>query len=166
MASVSNNDPKFRQFENVPSSQLDLNALTDQVAKFDNGSSPDGQFRAACQYSHFAYDDPIIFPGEPGRSHLHMFFGNTEADAYSTVDSLLRSGGGTCSGFELNRSAYWTPALLDGKGNAVVPERIILYYKTKQPENVARMPQGLQFCLLYTSPSPRDATLSRMPSSA
>ena len=26
--------------------------------------------------------------------------------------------------------------------------------------------QGLYACLLYTSPSPRDATLSRMPSSA
>ena len=25
---------------------------------------------------------------------------------------------------------------------------------------------GMGFCLLYTSPSPRDATLSRMPSSA
>ena len=25
---------------------------------------------------------------------------------------------------------------------------------------------GVNFCLLYTSPSPRDATLSRMPSSA
>ena len=25
---------------------------------------------------------------------------------------------------------------------------------------------GISFCLLYTSPSPRDATLSRMPSSA
>ena len=28
------------------------------------------------------------------------------------------------------------------------------------------MPDLLQYCLLYTSPSPRDATLSRMPSSA
>ena len=27
-------------------------------------------------------------------------------------------------------------------------------------------PDGLKSCLLYTSPSPRDATLSRMPSSA
>ena len=26
--------------------------------------------------------------------------------------------------------------------------------------------EGVDFCLLYTSPSPRDATLSRMPSSA
>ena len=28
------------------------------------------------------------------------------------------------------------------------------------------MPHQLYICLLYTSPSPRDATLSRMPSSA
>ena len=28
------------------------------------------------------------------------------------------------------------------------------------------MPRGILPCLLYTSPSPRDATLSRMPSSA
>ena len=35
------------------------------------------------------------------------------------------------------------------------------------PENELEDPDGLSsFCLLYTSPSPRDATLSRMPSSA
>ena len=27
-------------------------------------------------------------------------------------------------------------------------------------------PEGLKFCLLYTSPSPRDRSVSRMPSSA
>lgn len=73
-----------------------------------------------------------------------MFYGNTETDAYSTKESLTSSGGGTCSGYELNRSAYWSPALLDGKGNAVVPEQIILYYKTKQEDQINRMPQGLQ----------------------
>ena len=31
---------------------------------------------------------------------------------------------------------------------------------------VVRTPPGYKDCLLYTSPSPRDATLSRMPSSA
>ena len=30
----------------------------------------------------------------------------------------------------------------------------------------SKNPEGLETCLLYTSPSPRDATLSRMPSSA
>ena len=33
-------------------------------------------------------------------------------------------------------------------------------------ENAASMPVFPSPCLLYTSPSPRDATLSRMPSSA
>ena len=27
----------------------------------------------------------------------------------------MNSGGATCNGFELNRSAYWSPALLDGE---------------------------------------------------
>ena len=34
------------------------------------------------------------------------------------------------------------------------------------PTIACRQPGGLPACLLYTSPSPRDATLSRMPSSA
>ena len=32
--------------------------------------------------------------------------------------------------------------------------------------NCVKVPDEFQHCLLYTSPSPRDATLSRMPSSA
>ena len=35
-----------------------------------------------------------------------------------------------------------------------------------QPQDVARHRLRALTCLLYTSPSPRDATLSRMPSSA
>jgi hypothetical protein len=141
---IRNRQDKFSRFEAVPSAQLDLGALTEAAPVNDNGYSPDGQFRAACEYSHFGYDDPIIFPGQPGKSHLHMFFGNTITDAFTTEEQLLNSGGGTCSGFELNRSAYWTPALLDGQGSLVVPDSIILYYKTKFPDVVTGMPQGLQ----------------------
>ena len=32
--------------------------------------------------------------------------------------------------------------------------------------SISQVPAGFLACLLYTSPSPRDATLSRMPSSA
>ncbi len=142
--SIRNVQDKFSQFADTPSAELDLAALTENAQRADNGASPEGQFRVACEYSHFGEDDPIIFPGQPGESHLHMFFGNTETDAFTTDETLLNSGGGTCSGFELNRSAYWTPALLDGKGNAVVPETIIIYYKTKKPEQVSALPQGLQ----------------------
>jgi len=141
---LRNRDPKFSQYADVPSSELDLAALTEPAQRRDNGSVGDGQFRAACEYSHFSYDDPIVFPGESGRSHLHMFFGNTTTNAFTTTETLLDAGGGTCNGFELNRSAYWTPALLDGQGNVVVPDKIILYYKSKDTASVQPMPQGLK----------------------
>ena len=88
-----------------------------------------GQFRIACEFSHFAYDDPIVAPGKPGGSHLHMFWGNTDANAYSTYDTLVNSGSSTCNGQEINRTAYWMPALFDGKGNVRIPMRAIVYYK-------------------------------------
>jgi hypothetical protein len=141
---IRNRQDKFTNFADVPSDQLDLAALTENAPKADNGGSPEGQFRVACEYSHFGYDDPIIHPNQPGASHLHMFFGNTEVNAFTTLDSLVNTGGGTCSGFELNRSGYWTPALLDGRGNVIVPDQIIIYYKTKYPGQVSPLPQGMQ----------------------
>ena len=39
-------------------------------------------------------------------------------------------------------------------------------YEDEHPEDVSVPDAGDDPCLLYTSPSPRDATLSRMPSSA
>lgn len=142
--SMRNVDVKFSRFADVPSAQLDVNALMEPTSAPDNGASPEGQFRLSCEYSHFSYDDPIIYPGEPGKSHLHMFFGNTETNAHTTLDTLVDRGGGTCQGFELNRSAYWIPALLDGRGNAVIPFSIVIYYKTKDTASVIPMPQGLE----------------------
>ena len=107
-----------------------------------------GNFRISCQYSHFSYDDPIVFPGQtdPTDSHLHMFFGNTDTDANTNKDNIAESGGGTCNGFALNRSAYWTPALLDDREKVVIPKTIIVYYKSARVNDrgVALMPQGLQ----------------------
>ena len=47
---------------------------------------------------------------------------------------------------------------LDSKAQRAKPHRLT-------PDGVVSV-NGLLYCLLYTSPSPRDATLSRMPSSA
>ncbi len=149
--SIRNRDPLFGRFANVPSAQLPMNELTIPTSQPDNGAHPHGNFRMACAYSHFAYDDPIVFPGQPGRSHLHMFFGNTAVDANTTTDSLVNSGGSSCNGFELNRSGYWTPAVHDGKGNLVVPDQIILYYKTTMPSQTVAMPQGLKMVVGNTT---------------
>jgi Domain of unknown function (DUF1996)/Ricin-type beta-trefoil lectin domain-like len=88
-----------------------------------------GTFRVSCEFSHFAYDDPLVHPNKPGASHLHMFWGNTHVNAYSTYDTLFNSGSSTCNGMELNRTGYWAPAMFDAQGNVRIPERIIVYYK-------------------------------------
>ncbi|MDH3295545.1 MAG: DUF1996 domain-containing protein, partial [Acidimicrobiia bacterium] len=88
-----------------------------------------GQFRTSCEFSHFAYDDPLVHPNVPGASHLHMFFGNTDVNAFTTYDSLADSGSSTCNGQELNRTGYWVPAMFDSQGNVRVPDRILIYYK-------------------------------------
>ncbi len=128
-------------FRNVPSAQLPLDGgpLFGPRSEYLNnpGGNPEqsfpvssgGQFRTSCEFSHFAYDDPIIFPDQPGKAHLHMFFGNTDANAHSTYNSIINSGSGTCNGMELNRTGYWVPAMFDSRGNVRVPERIVVYYK-------------------------------------
>ncbi|MGH1488605.1 MAG: FG-GAP-like repeat-containing protein [Acidimicrobiales bacterium] len=106
--------------------------------------SQGGQFRVACEFSHFAYDDPLVHPNQPGKAHLHMMFGNTDVNAYSTYETLRDSGSSTCNGQELNRSGYWAPAMIDGDGNARIPERAVVYYKaagTGQGKTQAFLPQ-------------------------
>ncbi|MFV0258313.1 MAG: DUF1996 domain-containing protein, partial [Acidimicrobiales bacterium] len=134
----------------TPSSDLVIaDHLGPRSAYLDNpGGNPEqsfpfeqgGQFRVGCEFSHFAYDDPLVFPGQPGASHLHMFFGNTDTNAFSTADSILNSGGGTCNGEELNRTGYWAPAMFDGQGNVRIPERIVVYYKGEGLANGAAEP--------------------------
>lgn len=136
-----------------------------------SGSAPsfdnlEAKFRTHCNYSHLAYDDPILFPGQPGRSHLHMFFGNTGTNAYSTYYSLRTTGQSTCMGGYLNRTAYWFPAVLkddaigDGKTMAVKPDNFVIYYSTGATAVTKQtsIPRGFNY---ITGFNPADPTSSR-----
>ena len=107
-----------------------------------------GAFRVPCDVSHFGFDDPMVFPGKPGMSHLHMFFGNTATNANSTADSILNSGNSTCAGGILDRTAYWVPALIDDTGNIILPDSAIFYYKTGylgiKPSDIKAILKGLR----------------------
>ena len=96
-------------------------------------AAPDvvGAFRFICNISHSNYDDPIVFPGQSGKAHLHGYFGNTGTDAHSTYETLRASGEGTCQGGPLNRSAYWKPELLDREGKIVREDHVVVYYKRR-----------------------------------
>jgi len=71
-----------------------------------------GILRINCDFAHSSYDDPVVFPGQDEAAHLHRFYGNTLLDETSDVTSLFTSGESSCQGNELNRSAYWYPALI------------------------------------------------------
>jgi hypothetical protein len=107
-----------------------------------------GAFRTSCLFSHMNFDDPIVFPGQPGKAHLHAYFGNTAVNASSTAESIRNSGNSTCRGGIANRTAYWVPAVIDGNGNPVQPESGQFYYKTGYegiaPAEVKPFPQGLR----------------------
>jgi Domain of unknown function (DUF1996) len=90
-----------------------------------------GAFRVMCGFSHMAYDDPIVFPGQSGASHLHSFFGNTAIDANTTADNIRSIGNGTCGGGTLNRSGYWVPSIIDSASGApITPHSLTVYYKS------------------------------------
>ena len=85
----------------------------------------DGIFVSVCLPSHVALDDPIVYPGKPGASHQHEFFGNTTTDANSTY-TILRAGGTTCLR-PADTAAYWVPTLL-ADGQRVAPLKVNAYY--------------------------------------
>ncbi|HKU40913.1 MAG TPA: DUF1996 domain-containing protein, partial [Polyangiales bacterium] len=107
-----------------------------------------GDFRTSCGFSHMLKDDPLVFPGQPGKAHLHAFFGNTDVDAYSTQDSIRNTGNSTCRGGIANRSSYWVPALIDAQGKPVKPISMDVYYKSGYngiaPQAIQKFPSGLR----------------------
>ena len=88
-----------------------------------------------------------------------MFFGNTDADADSTYESLSTSGGGSCQGGALNRSSYWSPAVLNAAGDVVIPEYAVVYYKgtfggASEIALIPELPPGLKMIAGYNSADP------------
>lgn len=133
-----------------------------------------GAFRFICSAGQLLFDDPLVYPGQPGASHLHQFYGNTSANANSNFASLRQNGDSTCNqtglGVAANRSAYWMPAMLDGKGNAIQPDYVQTYYKrvpdgspgclqaTGDPAKCITIPNGLRFIFGYDMVNNRSTT--------
>ena len=72
------------------------------------------QWNVLCDNTHYLQDDPIVFPGQPGASHMHTFYGNTSTNAASTITSLSATSPSSCGrGMGTSDlSAYWIPSLM------------------------------------------------------
>jgi hypothetical protein len=163
LAGCWNPDPATIPPPEAGSSTLDI-AFTGNFPDADT-ADPTGAFRTNCAASHYGQFDPIVAPGQPDVGHWHMFFGNTGVDPYSTSETIASSGNSTCMGGTANRSAYWTPAMLDITPNDpdylyplvepwqdanpyLADNGVQVYYKTGyngvRPEDIVPFPAGLR----------------------
>jgi hypothetical protein len=150
-------DTAFIPPRNFGSGQLQVGP-TSELPTDDSGAYGDhGAFRIECGFAHMLNDDPIVFPGQQGKSHLHTFFGNVNANYASTTESLRLGGNSTCKGGIMNRSSYWVPAMIDTythKPIAPSSRRAALMYYKHATVNV--IPRGLKMIagsMLRTTPS-------------
>jgi hypothetical protein len=88
-----------------------------------------------CGFSHRLSDDPILFPGAPGASHSHEFFGNETTNASSTYSSLL-SGETNCE-LSADAAGYWAPTLYVN-GEPKVPFNVDFYYRNTTVPKLSR----------------------------
>ncbi|MDX3685474.1 DUF1996 domain-containing protein [Streptomyces sp. NBC_01693] len=103
------------------------------------------EFQANCSVNHTGSVDPIVYPGQTGKSHNHTFMGNDTTDENSTTASL--GEGGTACKAPGDLSAYWMPTLYNGDQEVrpVGPQTI--YYKAGVTDyrTVRPFPKGLRF---------------------
>ena len=115
-------------------------------------------FVSTCTFSHRAPDDPIVYPGQPGKSHDHTFVGNVSTDASSTLASLQASG--TTCRRPADRAGYWMPTLIVD-GQPVDPIGATIYYRRSTTARLHVFPSGLKMIAgdaKATSPQDRRIT--------
>lgn len=67
-------------------------------------------FQTRCKTATISKDDPIVFPGQRGAAHEHIFYGGLKAD-FDATETEMRAGGTTCS-IVGDTASYWVPPLL------------------------------------------------------
>ena len=121
----------------LPADQLAAPSAARQATIFPGGA----YFNVVCGFSHRNNDDPIMYPGQAGRSHNHTYTGNRAVDAGSTPDSL-RGGATTCD-LDPDASGYWAPTLYIGR-EPITPLAGIVYYVRRTIGTVEPFPEGLK----------------------
>jgi Domain of unknown function (DUF1996) len=125
----------FQAAFRVPMGDTGTTANVSSFTSFNGNPVGDGlgATRMKCELFKFAFDDPIVYPNQPGRSHLHMLFGRNFPNYSALTPQNIRQGsvGSTCQGGALNASAYWVPALYDTLTMEVILPRFgQFYYKS------------------------------------
>ena len=119
-----------------------MNADGSGQRRLTSPAPPAIPFAMRCGFSHRNQDDPIVSPGQPGRSHDHTFFGNRLTNALSTPAYLRAKGETTCAN-RADTSAYWVPTLYVA-GRAVEPLALTATHTRRTVRPVDPFPAGLK----------------------
>lgn len=140
-----------------------LKVLKDRNLLPKNTSAANPGWIVSCNYSHSANNDPIVFFGQTGASHLHDFVGAKNTDAFSTA-LTLKTGGTTCA-ITGDTSSYWVPAMYKN-GVRVLPngtsKHALHYYRrigAPTGVEVKPIPDGLK--MIVGNASARSAAENR-----
>ncbi len=109
-----------------------------------DGSDAVGRFVVRCELSHVAFDDPIVLPWQPGKSHQHQFFGNVAVDSSPAYGAA--EGAPTSCEDPLDSASFWAPTLLDARGSRVEPLGLTATFAAGRgvdPSDVVAFPPGL-----------------------
>jgi len=110
----------------------------------------DGKWSVKCDVTRTAADDPIVFPNQPGHSHLHLFYGNQTVTASTTSTNKLVQGASDCQkGMgDADHASYWAPALLrNGTPVAGAPGDLRIdayYFRNGLSGQIQPIPLGLR----------------------
>ncbi|KAF2108793.1 hypothetical protein BDV96DRAFT_503813 [Lophiotrema nucula] len=128
----------------MPCSLLQTAALSGVIAQVAHAYT---QVNVA---SPFMYKniDPIVFPGQYDKSHLHSFYGSDSVTINTNTSAVLQAGC-TNSQNPNDLSVYWTPTVLyttdGGSTYSPVPVmRFSAYYNLGETEAEVAMPQNLK----------------------
>ena len=133
--------------------------LAEQGQLPPDSGDPVGAFRLTCPGSAAVVGqfDPMVYPGQAKAGHIHTFGVNNGITPNSTYATLRTTGSGcnAPASIAVYRSAFWFPSMLDGAGNAVMPDYFNTYYKqlpASSPDCKIRaaggcvpLPNGLRF---------------------
>ena len=110
----------------------------------------EGAFRFTCGgEGRLAYERPVMFPSQPGKSHLHQPWGNRRSSREPYADKLAAWPTPTATMAPTRSIARATgmPALVNDQGQVIHPDLVSVYYK--------RNARGLQaFCTPGTATMP------------
>ncbi|MEV0716399.1 DUF1996 domain-containing protein [Asanoa sp. NPDC050611] len=122
------------------------------------------EFLADCPFSHRLPDDPIIYPGLPGASHMHSFFGARNVNAYTNLGDL-QAGTSNCNP-SIDLSSYWVPTLY-WDNQPVEPVTGVFYYlgegvRADVTARIQSLPLGLRIVAGNAqATAPDSTTISR-----